>query len=109
VRDVAIRGNTFANCLYGNWGRAVIDINPEIAGERRVKNGYHSGITVEDNLFRGFDNRLLRAQCVDGLVVRRNRVESTNDYPAQPAQDSPYRIDHCSDCLIEEPATPCLA
>lgn len=80
VRDVTIRGNTFNNCLFGVWGRAVIDICPEIEPQFRAGSRYHRGISIENNRFCALDARILRAQCVNGLTISGNIIESSNDY-----------------------------
>ncbi len=102
VHDLTIRGNTFDNCLYGVWGRAVIDINPEIAPEKQEQNPrYHRNIHIENNHFRTFDNRLLRAQCVDGLTISGNTIEISEAYPLQAPKSELFEVAHCSNVLIE--------
>jgi len=105
VNDVTIRGNTFDNCLYGVWGRAVIDINPEIEPEFQAESAYHRNIYIENNHFRIFDSRLLRAQCVDGLYIFSNTIEINSDYPLQPLKSELFETAHCHDVLVENNTT----
>ena len=105
VRDLTIRNNTFDNCLYGVWGRAVIDINPEIAPEFQAQNRrYHRNIRLENNHFRVFDSRLLRAQCVDGLAITDNSVEINRTYPLQPPKSDWFEIEHCANVVMKNNA-----
>jgi len=83
VRDCVIRGNTFDNCLYGVWGQAVIQVGAGIAENERAKSRYNRNILIENNVFRGFDPRLIKAYSVDGLTMRNNKVETSTDYPPQ--------------------------
>ena len=104
VRDVTIRGNLFDNCLYGIWGRAVIDICPEIEPQHRAGPRYHRDIRIENNRFRAFDGRLLRAESVRGLTVKNNKIELSDDYPVQPLlppKSEPFEADDCSGVVIK--------
>jgi hypothetical protein len=101
VRDVTIRGNHFDNCLYGVWGRAVIDICPEIGAHQEAAPPYHSNITIAENRFCALDSRLLRADSVDGLTVRDNQIEPSDDYPVQPPKSEPFVTDDCCNVVIE--------
>lgn len=95
VRDVLIRDNHFDNCLYGVWGRAVIDINPEVDPDRRSDTFYHSGIRIEDNTFTVFDQRLVMAHCVSGLTFTGNRIVLSDSYPAQPEPANRLDVTDC--------------
>lgn len=101
VQDLTIRGNQFHNCLFGVWGRAVIDINPEIPEDFQAASRYHRNIRIENNHFYTFESRLLRAQCVDGLTVSGNTIEVNSHYPLQPLKTSLFDISHCDNVSIE--------
>lgn len=82
VRDVSIRDNVFENCNYGSlgWGSACIAVGSGIPERRQSR--YHRNIRVENNVFRGFDPRIVSLYCVDGFVFTAdNRIEHTDDYP----------------------------
>ncbi|MCX7009564.1 MAG: right-handed parallel beta-helix repeat-containing protein [Kiritimatiellaeota bacterium] len=102
VRDVVIRKNRFVNCNYGVWGNACIQVGSGIAKECRATSRYNRGIVIEDNLFRGFDPRLLNLYCVDGLTFRNNKLEKTTDYPAPHADAKPFIITDCDRVSIQE-------
>ncbi len=101
VRDVTIRRNRFDNCNYGVWGKATIEVAAGIEPSQRAVSRYNRNITIEDNLFRIFDGgRIVMAYSVDGITIRKNRIERTTDYPpARPAAE-PFDIKDSSQVAI---------
>ncbi|MFA5688194.1 MAG: right-handed parallel beta-helix repeat-containing protein [Kiritimatiellales bacterium] len=83
VRDVLIRNNEFGDCCYGipEWGRAVIDINPEIAVPEKNPECFHRNIRIENNQFFSFDTGILFARSVDGIRFAGNTIRRTESYP----------------------------
>ncbi|PYI56322.1 right-handed parallel beta-helix repeat-containing protein [Paenibacillus flagellatus] len=83
VRDVVIRHNTFLDCnyCYPDWGKAVIDIDPEIEEPERHPDYYHRNIRIEHNEFVTFDASLVSGHSVDGFVFKHNRVRRSGSYP----------------------------
>jgi hypothetical protein len=81
VRDVTIRNNVFLDCNYcSDWGRAVIDIDPEIEHSEKY-DCYHRNIRVEDNLFNTFDTGIVFGHSIDGFSFRRNTIKRSGSYP----------------------------
>lgn len=101
VRDVAIRRNHFDNCNYGVWGRAAIDINPEIEPAHRAGVRYHRNIAIERNRFTAFDRRVVRGHCVDGLSIRGNRIEHSTAYPARGEGAPMFDLTECGGVTID--------
>jgi hypothetical protein len=83
VNDVTIRDNLFlaSNYCCPDWGRAVIDIDPEIERPEAYGGCYHRNIRIEHNEFRTFDIGLVYGHSVDGFTFRNNRITRTDDYP----------------------------
>lgn len=83
-KEVIIRKNRFVNALTSmfQFTNAVISIYPEIPELDKQQKYFHSGIVIEDNVFETFDQPLVYAKSVDGLVFRRNKVVVNTDYPA---------------------------
>lgn len=78
-----IRRNRFVNALTNlfQFTNAVISIYPEIpdlAGQQRY---FHSGIVIEENEFETFDQPILYAKSVDGIVFRNNVIRQNNAFP----------------------------
>ncbi|MGJ5819748.1 alpha-1,3-galactosidase-related protein [Paludibaculum fermentans] len=103
VRDLVIRRNRFEDCNYGVWGKAVIEVAAGIDSKERTGNGYNRNIVVEENLFRQFDtNPIVSAYCVDGLKVRKNRIEKSTAYPARNPGAKPFEISDSVNVQIEQ-------
>lgn len=103
VRDVDIRDNVFDNCgtsvrdTYSGWGwgEAPITISPSYTPEDRHHPAYHRGIRIRNNRFRCFDNAVLFARSVDGLVFTFNTIERTADYEPIMKQRAPIVTKGC--------------
>lgn len=82
-QDVQIRRNRFVNSLTNlfQFTNAVISIYPEIPDLANQQRYFHSGIVIEENEFETFDQPILYAKSVDGLVFRNNIIRQNNDYP----------------------------
>ena len=103
VRDVVIRDNVFDNCMYGSatWGSAVIAVGSGIPDKEHSR--YHKNILVENNVFKGFDHRIVNLYCVDGFTFRNNRIEfSDTDYPAFGKPEDRFIFKNCDNIKVEE-------
>ena len=103
VRDVVIRDNVFDNCMYGSstWGSAVIAVGSGIPDKEHSR--YHKNILVENNVFKGFDHRIVNLYCVDGFTFRNNRIEfSDADYPAFGNPEDRFIFKNCDNVTVEE-------
>ncbi len=101
VQDVTIRGNHFDTCNYGVWGRAAIDICPEISPEFRSGIFYHRNIRIEGNTFDVFDPRLISAHNVQGLSFMDNEIRASTAYPP-PAESGPaFAVTDSADVVIQ--------
>ena len=102
VRDCVVRRNVFDNCLFGVWGKAVIDVGAGVR-EDREKSRYNRNILIEDNTFRVYDDGpLLHAYCVDGLTWRNNKVEKTNAYPPREREFQRFDVTFSDNVTIDE-------
>ncbi len=102
VRDCVIRNNVFDNCLYGVWGKAVIDVKAGIR-EDKENSRYNRNVRIENNTFRIFDDMtLLNAYCVDGLTWKNNSVEKTNAYPKLSDPRERFVVNFCDNVSIDD-------
>ncbi len=105
VNNCIIRNNVFDNCMFGVWGKAVIDVKAGIR-ENRAESRYNRNILIEDNVFRIFDEvTLLNAYCVDGLVWKGNTIEKTSDYPDRKREAPRFIVEHSDNIFIDELVT----
>lgn len=81
-KEVIIRNNIFKNALTANYQftNAVISIYPEIPNLNEQKQYFHSGIVIENNIFETFDEPILYAKSVDGLIFKNNKVLKNTDF-----------------------------
>lgn len=87
-REIIIRKNTFINALTNmfQFTNAIISIYPEIPDLPSQKQYFHGGrpnsIVIEKNLFETFDQPILYAKSIDGLVFKQNTIRQNQAYPA---------------------------
>lgn len=99
-RDVTIRGNHFLDALTNifQFTNAIISIYPEIPDMEHQQQYFHGGkagaITIRDNVFETFDNPILYAKSVDGLVFKNNRIIRNSDYPAFHWNTKRFLLEH---------------
>lgn len=103
-RDLVIRKNKFVNCLtnYFQFTNAVISIYPEIPDLEAQQQYFHRNIRIEDNEFVYFDRPLLYAKSVDGLVFRRNRIKSSDEFAPFHWNTEPIRLEHVRGAQISD-------
>ncbi len=73
VKDVLIKNNTFEQCNHGVWGKACIDIDPEV---QNLGHGFfHQNITIENNTFITSEPNLVYARSLSGLNFKKNKAQ----------------------------------
>ena len=102
VSDCVIRNNIFDNCLFGVWGKAVIDVKAGIREDKETAR-YNRNILIENNTFRVFDDyTLLNVYSVDGLTWRNNTIERTQAYPTGKNQGKPFVVTYSENVEIDD-------
>jgi hypothetical protein len=103
VEDVTIRGNRFGDCCYGppEWGRAVIDIDPEIDDPWTLARSYHRNITISGNVFKTYDSGIVFARSVEGLAILDNRIKRSGTYPHQGRLPALFNAEACRKVSVE--------
>lgn len=82
VQDVLIRNNYFSYCIHGASDQAVLYISPRTGKTFSQTAVYDQNIRFIDNTIETFDNRIVLAERVDGLVFKGNTIRQTKT--AQP-------------------------
>ncbi len=106
-RDILIQNNTFVNALTNmfQFTNAVISIYPEIPDIEHQTRYYHGGkenaIRILNNTFRTFDQPVLYAKSVDGLLFKGNKIEKTNDYAPFHWNKDQILLEHTSRVRID--------
>jgi hypothetical protein len=104
VRDVLICGNEFSDCCYGPpaWGRAVIEIDPEIEAPDGLAECFHRNIRILNNRFFTFDPGILFARSVDGITFSGNTVRRTQSYPMMNRMNELLTFEFCRNIRVED-------
>lgn len=103
VSDVTIRNSSFANCNFGPWGTAAIQVSPGIESPSSHSERYHRNIRVENNHFEAFFPTLLDVKSVEGLRFKGNTFAPSASYPARHAGGEKFNIVACSEVEVESP------
>lgn len=102
VNDVLIRNNTFNYCAYSGAEHAVLYITPRLGKSFDQTALFDRNIRFEGNTIKTFDNRIVIADRVDGLVINNNTIIKTNQasqlYPKAPL----FEFKNCNNILIKE-------
>lgn len=86
------------------WGNACIAVGSGIPERRQSR--YHRNIRIENNVFRGFDPRIVNLYCVDGFVFTDdNRIEHTDDYPYALGENRRFVTEYCDGVELPEERT----
>ena len=101
--NVEITGNKFVNALTSpyQFTNAVISIYPEIPNLGAQKGYFHSNVRITDNEFVTFDNPLLYAKSVNGLIFLNNKVMRNNDYPAYHWLKAPITLERVTNAQVQ--------
>lgn len=77
VEDVVIRNNRFVRCAYSGSEHAVFRVSPRLGKAFDQTIQYDRNIVFENNTIETFDNRIVWADRVDGLIIRNNTIKQT--------------------------------
>lgn len=101
--NVIIRNNMFVNSLTNmfQFTNAIISIYPEIPELDKQQKYFHSNILIENNIFETFDNPIVYAKSVDGLVFRNNIIKRNSDYQAFHWNTEPFFFEKVTNDMVE--------
>lgn len=91
VEDVLIRDNRFENCAYSHMEHAVMWVTPRLGKSFDQNECFDRNIRFENNTINTFDNRIVWADRVDGLVITGNKIRQTQD--AKPMRPDAHLFD----------------
>lgn len=100
VGDVLIRNNEFEYCAYSGAEHAVLYITPRSGQSFDQSELYDRNIRFESNIINTFDNRIVWANRVDGLVIVDNRVTQTSDHEPIRTKAHLFDFTHCRNVEI---------
>lgn len=101
VQDVLIQNNTFDYCAYSGSEHAVLNITPRLGKTFDDVTIYDRNIRFENNTIRTFDNKIVSADRVGGLVIKDNKITKIDQAP-QLHPDAPlFEFKNCTDILLQ--------
>lgn len=102
VNDVLIQNNTFDYCAYSGSEHAVLNVTPRLGKSFDQNKLYDRNIRFINNTINTFDNRIVKADRVDGLVISGNKITKSNQakqlYPNAPL----FELTNCQNSIIEK-------
>ncbi|WP_455708871.1 alpha-1,3-galactosidase-related protein [Capnocytophaga canimorsus] len=103
-REVIIRKNKFINALTANYQftNAVISIYPEIPQLAKQKQFFHSGITIEDNVFETFDKPILYAKSTENILFKNNKIIYNNDFKPFHWNQYPFFLERAKGVTLQQ-------
>lgn len=101
VEDVLIRNNRFEYCAYAGDEHSILRITPRLGKTFDATQTYDRNIRFENNTISTFDNRIVWADRVDGLVIKGNTITQSNGKPLYP--DAPlFEFTYCKNIKISD-------
>ena len=100
VEDVLIRNNRFIHCAYGGAEHAILKVSPRLGKTFDDSILYDRNIVFENNTIETFDNRIIWADRVDGLIVRNNTIKQTFTEKQQYPNAYMFDLINCSNVEI---------
>ena len=105
---MVIRNNRFYNSLTNmfQFTDGIISIYPVIPDLKAQTKYFHGGegrgVVIENNVFETFDNPLVYAKSLDGLVFRGNKEIKNNDFEPFHWNKHRFLFDKVTNVVISE-------
>ncbi|UMB54033.1 right-handed parallel beta-helix repeat-containing protein [Lutibacter sp. A64] len=100
VEDVVIRNNRFVDCAYGGAEHAILKVSPRLGKTFDQTITYDRNILFENNTIETFDNRIIWADRLDGLIVRNNTIKQTTTEKPQYPNASMFDFENCKNIEV---------
>jgi len=100
VEDVLIRNNRFVHCAYGGAEHAVLTVSPRLGKTFDDSILYDRNIVFENNIIETFDNRIIWADRVNGLIIRNNKIKQTFTEKSQYPEAFMFDLINCNNVEI---------
>ncbi|MDO7136025.1 alpha-1,3-galactosidase-related protein [Algibacter lectus] len=97
VEDVIIRNNRFEYCNYGGaTDHAILKVSPRLGESFDQTIFYDRNIIFENNSIKTFDNGIVWADRVDGLVIKNNTIIQTDKEKPQFPHRATFELFNCT-------------
>lgn len=101
VTNVLIQNNRFINVAHGGPEHAVLYITPRLGKSFDSTSFYDENIQFINNKIETFDNRIVWANSVNGLIIKDNVIKKTFDFAQQYPNSPMFDFANCKDILLE--------
>ncbi|MGQ1909433.1 alpha-1,3-galactosidase-related protein [Marinifilum sp. RC60d5] len=100
VNDVTIRNNYFEYCAYSGSEHAILYVTPRFGKAFNQDELYDRNISFENNTIKNFDNRIIWADRLEGLLVKGNKIFKTNSQKSLHPNAPLFELMNCKDVKI---------
>ncbi|WP_303317253.1 right-handed parallel beta-helix repeat-containing protein [Flavivirga abyssicola] len=101
VNEVIIRNNHFINCAHGGAEHAVLWVSPRLGKGFDKTEIYDRNIIFEDNIIETFQNRIVWADRLEGLVFKGNTIKQVDAFKSKFPNAHMFDFKNCKDVVIE--------
>lgn len=102
VQDVLIQNNYFSYCNHGAADQAVLYISPRTGKTFSQTDAYDRNIRFINNTIETFDNRIVIAERVDGLLFKGNTIRRTDTAAPRFPEAPVFDLSNCSNVEISD-------
>ncbi len=100
VNDVLIQNNIFNYCAYSGAPHSVLRITPRLGKTFNKTETYDSNIRFINNTINTFDNNIVWADRVKGLIIQGNTITKTNTAIALHPKSPVFELINCTEVNI---------
>jgi hypothetical protein len=100
VNEVIIRNNHFIDCAHGGEQHAVLWVSPKLGDGFNSNESYDRNILFENNLIETFQNRIVWADRLDGLVFKGNTIRQVGNHKSKFPNSYLFDFENCKDIFI---------
>lgn len=102
VEDVLIQNNHFEYCAYNGRNHAILNITPRLGETFNQDELYDRNIRFVNNTINTFDNLIVWADRVDGLLIKGNKINKVAEQGEQLCPDKPiFEFTNCKDVELK--------
>lgn len=102
VKDVLIQNNYFSYCAHGASGQPLLYISPKALDTFDQTTTYDRNIRFINNTIETFDNRIVWADRVDGLVIKGNTIKQNTAIDPLLPEAPMIELSNCNNAIITD-------
>ena len=100
--DLLIENNLIENSVFGGNGpQAIFYIEPDYVDKKNFEGKYSRNIIIRNNVIKTFDNSILVATSIDGLVFENNQIIQTDTYKPIFPNANNLKVTNCNNVVFK--------